>query len=469
MNIIINGFHHPRQIELIGRIVGHFDVNYLLHLCDPRYVYDNQINERLQIDNLAFFSAGSGKYPINNYEPIDEAIIEKMACYESVVLKMMDRLEYYEKREYPYKERKDLYLCHLRYWHSILLDKKIDLYIGTNIPHEVYDYVLYGLAKIYDIPTYFFFQSQINDLIHPMTNWEDNCLKIPAEYARLKSFSTPVIFDNIVEKEWKYQKNDSIPFYMNSNSFWNKLKGSKNLHNLKKCLNPYYYKNQFFRDILRWYNNLMLHRAYSKVAIDPSLNEKYVYLALHYQPEMTTCPVGGAYVEQSLIVELLDRYLPDGINIYIKEHPKQENVSRGTDYYNKILRNKKRVFFVSMRTKSFDLIKNSIAVATVSGTVGWEALFRSIPVLLFGHNFYQYAPGVFMIKSNLDCAKAIETILANNYTINENDLKLFIQAVSNSSIKGIIDPAYEIISETDYEESDNNIFSWLKENISILK
>ena len=469
MNIIINGFHHPKQIELIGRIVDHFDVNYLLHICDPRYVYQDQSNEKLSIDNLAFFLAGSAEYPIEKYEPIDEEIIEKMACYEPVVLKMIDRLEYYEKREYSYNERKNLYLCHLRHWHTVLLNKKIDLYIGTNIPHEVYDYVIYGLAKIYNIPTYFFFQSQISDLIHPMTNWEENCLNVPHEYARLKTLSTPVMFDSVVEKEWKYHRNDSIPFYMNSNHFWKRLKRSMDVRTLKKSLNPFYYKDQFLKDVQRWYNNLMLRRAYRKVAIDPSLNKSYVYLALHYQPEMTTCPVGGAYVEQSLIVELLDKYLPDGINIYIKEHPKQENVSRGIDYYNKILRNKKRVFFVSMRTKSFDLIKNSIAVATVSGTVGWEALFRSIPVLLFGHNFYQYAPGVFMIKSNLDCARAIETILANNYTINENDLKLFIQAVSNSSIKGIIDPAYEIISETNYEESDDNIFSWLKENISILK
>lgn len=465
MNIIINGLHHPKQIEIISKLVKYYKLGYLLHICDPKYSYCPDIDS-VVVENLSFDAAGKGNYPLDNGEPLDEVIIEKMAIYEPTVVKMMDRLEYYAKREYSYDERKRLYFNHLRYWNNLIKTKKIDIYIGTNIPHEVYDYVIYGLAKIYNIPTYFFLQSQINNLVHPMSDWEANCNTIPNEFLRLKAEKGQVLFDSIVEKEWKLQNCNVSPFYMTKVPFAKLFKHFFHYKNLKKYIHPYYYKWYFLKDVKRNYANHKLRKAYNKISVSPTFSSKYVYLALHYQPEMTTCPIGGVYVDQYLIVELLDKYLPDDVSIYIKEHPKQEIASRSFNYYSQILKNKKRVFFVPLKTSTFDLIHNSLAVATVTGTVGWEALFRNKPVMLFGHNFFQYAPGVFMIKSNDDCVKAIESIINSRYLIDKNDLKLFIQAVSNCSIKGTIDPAYDIVSDISIEESNINIFNWLKSNIS---
>jgi hypothetical protein len=467
MNIIINGFHHPKQIDAISNIINYYKVNYLLHICDPSYTYVSDGN--VIVENLPFDTAGNGDYAFEDYEPLDEELIEKMAIYEPVVLKMMDRLEYYSKKDYPFHERRLLYHKHLRYWNNILRTRKIDLYIGTNIPHEVYDYVIYGLAKIYNIPTYFFLQSQINNLIHPMTDWEENCKSIVNEFTMIKTNKDYSDFDFIVKKEWEMQTTNVSPFYMKKVTLFERIHKILTLKNLKKAIHPYYYKNHFIKDIIRKIKNDQLKRHYNKISITPDFNSKYIYLALHYQPEMTTCPIGGAFVDQYLIVDLLDKYLPENINIFIKEHPKQEIPGRYLNFYEDILRNRKRVFFVNLNTSTFDLIKYSLAVATVSGTVGWEALFRQKSVLLFGHNFYQYAPGVFPIKTKDDCIRAINSIINGNAFFDSMELKLFIQATSNCSIKGIIDTAYEKVSDISIEESNDNIFNWLKENVKVEK
>lgn len=466
MNIIINGFHHSKQIEIIDWIMKQYCTKNLIYICDPRYPYLNY-KEDIYVDNLLFHKVAHGMYDLNNCEPLDEEMIEKMSLYEPICLKMMDRLEYYVKRAYTYHDRKILYLNHLRYWNDLIKKKKIDLYIGSNIPHEIYDYVIYGLTRIYNITTYFFLQSQINDLIHPISDWEKNCKSIHAEYLKLSDNKGSFSFDPNVEQEWRIKTSNVIPFYMKPVDMFTRLKLFMKLNSLKNYVHPSYYRYQFKRDINRLIDNRRLKREYSKIATTPNLTSKYFYVALHYQPEMTTSPIGGAYVDQFLIVEMLDKHLPSDVKIYIKEHPKQEITSRTFSYYKNILENKKRIYFVPLATNTYKLIENSIAVVTASGSVGWEALFRKKPVLLFGHNFYQYAPCVFSIKTNTDCKMAIETIMNNQINYNENNLKCFIQASYNCSIKGIIDPAYEEVSNIGIKESNKNIFNWIKQNIFV--
>ena len=110
---------------------------------------------------------------------------------------------------------------------------------------------------------------------------------------------------------------------------------------------------------------------------------------LHYQPEQTTCPCGDIFVDQKLCVELLLKHLPLNYKIYIKEHPSQFNrylighSSRMSDLYNDLVKNE-RVKLISTDVDSFELIKHTKAVSTITGTVGWEAMVRQKPVIAFG-------------------------------------------------------------------------------------
>jgi capsule polysaccharide export protein KpsC/LpsZ len=76
--------------------------------------------------------------------------------------------------------------------------------------------------------------------------------------------------------------------------------------------------------------------------------------------------------------------------IVIKEHPDQfiypamGEQAQWPEYYDSFKALPKVKFF-AQTTPSLALKDVSIAVATVSGTVGWEAIVRCKPLLCFGH------------------------------------------------------------------------------------
>lgn len=64
-------------------------------------------------------------------------------------------------------------------------------------------------------------------------------------------------------------------------------------------------------------------RRYAQLARRPKEGEKFIYVPLHMQPELTTCPLGGQFADQLLMVRMLSAHLPKGYRLYVKEHPDQ--------------------------------------------------------------------------------------------------------------------------------------------------
>ena len=60
---------------------------------------------------------------------------------------------------------------------------------------------------------------------------------------------------------------------------------------------------------------------------------------------------------------------------------------------------------ISQNIDSFDLIDNSIAVATITGQSGWEALTNKKPVIYFGDVWYKGAPGSININDFYNLSK----------------------------------------------------------------
>jgi hypothetical protein len=161
MPIIINGFNNNAQIDIINKLVTKFDFQYINHISRDNVVINTNKKDLIIKTNL-FYLIGNGFYDLKNCQPLDRELLEKMLPYESTILKLMDRLELYSYKGYSrYKKRYNLYLKHLQYWNHIIKTKNINLFISQNIPHEVYDYVIYALCQIYKIPVLFFPQIQL--------------------------------------------------------------------------------------------------------------------------------------------------------------------------------------------------------------------------------------------------------------------------------------------------------------------
>jgi hypothetical protein len=119
------------------------------------------------------------------------------------------------------------------------------------------------------------------------------------------------------------------------------------------------------------------------------LTQKFIYFALQLQPEMTTSAIGQKYRDQVLAIEDLARILPPDIKIYAKENPKQMGFAWGPMYFHRLFRIK-AVEMMPSYSNTHSLTGAAVAVATITGTVGWEALCKKACHLLWSALVFRF-------------------------------------------------------------------------------
>ncbi|MAE81207.1 MAG: hypothetical protein CMB80_00620 [Flammeovirgaceae bacterium] len=375
----------------------------------------------------------------DNMLPVDEELVEQMRECEAVFMTMITRMEEVVGQEITYVERKQQYLKQLRYWNHVLETKKIDLFLSNHVPHQIYDLVIYDLCKLKGIPTFFVDRCFCIDAFYLVKDWEK-----PGEEM------IPILEE--LQKEYA-DENKEIPlqpkfevFYkanaMTLEKPWYAETRSKHL--LKKSFISRWSASalgmvrkkpaQFLSRIISptfWQRKLHEHqtiRFYDKHISPVNLEESFIYVPLHMQPEATTCPLAGAFVEQELMVQLLAAYLPPNMKIYIKEHPSQGETMRSKEFYQSLL-DIPAVRFVPRNTDTLELTEKSVAVATGTGTAAFEGLFRETPSLMFGHRFFQYADGIYMVHTAEDVQSALKKILEENEKPTLRKTRLFLKAM----------------------------------------
>ena len=171
-----------------------------------------------------------------------------------------------------------------------------------------------------------------------------------------------------------------------------------------------------------------LRRSLDQLTIDlAALEGKVLSVFLHMQPERTTCPEGGRYVQQWLMISELSNALSEGWTLAVREHPLTfgtgPRLVQTLEFYQAAVA-LGNVQLVKVDESPFDLVGRSEAVATVTGTIGLEAAARGKPALVFGNAPYRGceavidAGGVHGIPDLNDLAKigkqgmALESFLA---------------------------------------------------------
>lgn len=158
--------------------------------------------------------------------------------------------------------------------------------------------------------------------------------------------------------------------------------------------------------------------------------EKYAFYALHYEPEVSLLLLAPFATDQLNVIRQLARSLPVDYFLYVKEHPLMAPY-RPRAYY-KELKKIPNVRLLNPAIQGFDLIQNAQLVATVTGTVGWEALMLKKPVIVFGHQFYNLLSMVkycgemeklpYLVKEQLE-----------NFQYNEEEILNFVAAIFEDS------------------------------------
>lgn len=433
--------------------------------------------------------------------PLSQPILEELSFCESNVIHMMGRLD--PDYSFTYEERVRQYHSYVKYWMAVLNHFKPEIVIFPIEPHHIYDYVLYELCKKKGITILMFQELPIVPLIYPVEQFESGSEVLKEMYNNLKASKkiqdivlSPTIEKhlkrllgdysdavssytfgqhfNIVKKERKH-----IPFINTTvfeakkiakkpQSFVDELqKGIKEFAKGPKIFDKQ--KGEKFEDAHWSYWDIILLKArgkkkitrlkryYEKLTKDADLCKPYVYVALHYQPESSTSPLGGVFVNQFLVVDMLSKCIPNGWNVYVKEHWGQWRPgtygerARTTDFYDDIT-SLHNVTMISASIPSFELIDNSKAVATITGTTGWEAIVRGKPTLVFGHAWYRECEGVFYTPSEETCKSALLKIQAG-YKVNKEKVKLFLHVLEKVCAKAYLQRGYMATSGISQEEN----------------
>lgn len=313
---------------------------------------------------------------------------------------------------------------------SFLRSKTVKFIFYQACPHNIYSWVFANVAEEFGIKVYmcnatiFFWRNVLLEGLHNESvvsvgnnDKEDSCV------------------DKFIAK---IQKNydEAIPEYERVRLKRRKGKYWSWRDELNACLK----KN---RKLVFLPLKYKLYKSYKKYSICPNLEEKYIVLFLHYQPERTSIPEGGYFSNQWRIVNTIHRVLPSGYKLYVKEHPSTfTNVDydpryRNTNFY-KNISSLLNVSLIDSSVDTFSLVDKSVCVATITGTVGAESLLRGKPVLVFGNATYREHKYAYPIHSDKDVKDALNTIKGVSIReIKEYTKNVYIPTVLKESVSGM--------------------------------
>jgi hypothetical protein len=411
---------------------------------------------------------------------VDQSLLDAMAPYESLVLKMMDRMD--TGGSFLFQERVDFYHRLLCYWEAVLDRLSPQVAVFSSMPHLIYDYLLYLLCRRRGVATLMFDPISIPGTMLTLDSLEQGSRELRQRYQQLlaegrKSTLSPAVQAYYEGLRQNYSQ--GMPSHMRgylerramdkAATSWKsrlvKMVHPASIAQSARKASDYlwapppanYLKikgvplEESWMGGRQWRRyrrergrvKLELQRRYEKLTSVPDLREPFIFLALHYQPEKTTSPQGGWFVHQELVSDLLIRNLPAGWRLYVKEAVGQfapyyrHDPSDRARFYQRLVSHP-QVKLLPLGIPSFGLIDNCRAVATVTGTVGWEAVARGKPALIFGHAWYRGCEGVYYTPSQEACSAALAEI-ARGVAVDQEKVRLFFNAAEQVSMVGYVE------------------------------
>lgn len=416
---------------------------------------------------------------------VSEAELRALAPDEAVAIMMMDRMD--AAGNFDARARRAHYVDLVRVWAGALDHFRPQRVVFSLAPHLVFDYVLYALCRKRGIPTLMFERHGLPgwvftvDAIDAPPKALECALAgkppgLPAPYAawltKLFAGAESAVPANFAKKLAVY-KTDTAQAGSLLRGLAFELKRAMVLLLRHGTAGP---RNSYLRSARpphgrpRWLESEWMRlqgllkkrhlaRKLRRLSSAPAAGETYVLLALHYQPERSTVPLGGVFGDQLLMVQVLSRTLPVGWKLYVKEHPWQlqpygrGELQRSNDYYDRIAQ-LPNVRLLPADAPTPILIDGARAVATVSGSVGWQAMCRGVPALVFGEAWYRLCEGAFRIRDESDARRALSAI-ASGARVESQAVEHFAAALAAICVPGVLEPAIESVQGLDMDAAAN--------------
>ena len=372
------------------------------------------VHYQQNIKNISYSGENIGFFTSENY------LRAKDRC-----LKMMDRLDLYGVFG---RIDREVIFNKLSIWTLKKLEEsQPDALVVAEMPHSHAQYLLYEICLYLDleiakfntwaiVPLLFLQDVKTgnrqkrnitiqSDLSDDLDNDIRNHIKVIIDRENQKTYELPYMKTqrlqlNIKNKIINFFRSDFLALIK---EIWFQMR--------KYFSHDYYHINPFKigifgRSRIKRLRKINLLKELKKNKENINLNKKFVYYALHFEPERTTNPDGGIFHDQGIAIVALRKLLPNDIDIFVKEHPSQfymgDRGCRGrSPLFYDYIKNINGVSFVAPEEDSLKLIKKSIFVATIGGSVALESAIMEKHSLIFGDTWFNGCPNVTSWNDNL--------------------------------------------------------------------
>lgn len=397
-----------------------------------------------------------------DYSRITPEIMESMSECQTHYYRMIDQTSF--DREFNF--RVNSFYKHVAAW-STLLDG-VAFVIFSIVPHAGYDWVLYNLARLRGIPCFMFYLMPVRPGLPTMKYCLTECMNhagsaLPHSFdglegshareyfegfkggmnAKYSSFTRkkPTVF-RLAEKIRNADKSDPALLIR---------KGlSRSAYTIHRALFPDPYNSTAYRTPAGD-AEYPLHR-YGRI----------LYYPLHYQPEASTSPLGGPFVEQDLLVKMVASCMGDDTCLIVKDHPRRSFKSRYRQFFEDI-REMPGVYLVPQDDKGIDYIAKADALIGITGTSCWEALFLGKPVLMAGTRVFENAPNIRRINGPDTITSALRSI--NRFKLKNEERDQYLEKLARFLFPGFISSKDEPYSTVSLKESTTFSMAVVKANL----
>lgn len=364
---------------------------------------------------------------------------------ENFSISQLNSEHYQDRFSDDYSLKQYHYFNALSFWVDLFKKNNISAIILDGLMHGAnYDTLPLDVAKYYNIPSFV-----IED--HMFRHTSDGVMSVRSvfDYISRKRISLDTKKLNL-----KSININNYFFYIDKNIIALKKKQKKLKDRIKSILPSYTpaillllgylirkktmlhhgLNNRPFRAIMNIFYIKALKNYYNSISVKLDDSKKYIFYALHFDPEATIMS-RARFSNQLSIIKQLSQSIPKGWTLYVKEHPDQYRLDqpgwwfylttihkyRTRDFYKEIL-SLDNVELLKYESKSQDIIKSAKAISTINGSIGAEALSQNKTLMLFSHESSPFGlcKDVLKVTSTKDIRESLEKI-EKGYTPNYSD------------------------------------------------
>jgi hypothetical protein len=388
--------------------------------------------------------------------PVDAMVLNQLAAHESTFAAMIERWSVFAGK-ISWEDTRQYYLSLLRIWLRLIDSLNVGVVICPTVPHRLYDYVAHLACKASCVPylmidqTGEFLKTDERAWWIDFVTWtiEDRTrpFRLAAASAGPPSAAAQRYLDDgrkayhAAKPSYFAAKEEALK-RMPANRRWGdrvppglrlaasaaakrfSRRGREELDRLwfTGCddvprLATRAMVTRHHRGLIR---RAKKARAWYEAHVEPRPTDRrdYVYFAASYQPERNSIPDAGRFHDEEASIALLETIVPENWEIWYKEHPTnfrppiRTDNTRSVVLYEKLRAISPRLRFAAMDTDPFVLIDGARAVATTTGTSGWQATVRGVPAVVLGESWYSGCSEVLRVTGPADGRAAMARVVA---------------------------------------------------------